>query len=134
MPDSLDVLQARAVEAMPTWRTLAIRLSARPNGPVSVTMSDAARWNKFARSTLTLDAATGDVVRWEPYADTSLGQKVRGWLRFAHTGELGGLAGQTLAGLACAGGAFLVWTGLALALRRFAARRSTSAREDARAA
>jgi hypothetical protein len=32
------------------------------------------------------------------------------------------------------GGAFLVWTGLALALRRFLAWRSTGVRENARAA
>lgn len=42
-------------------------------------------------------------------------------MRFAHTGEYYGLAGQTLAGLASAGGAVLVYTGLALAWRRFVA-------------
>jgi hypothetical protein len=36
-------------------------------------------------------------------------------LRFAHTGELFGLVGQTVAGIASAGGALLVWTGFALA-------------------
>ena len=41
-------------------------------------------------------------IRWEPYADNSRGQKVRGWMRFAHTGELGGLVGEALAGLASA--------------------------------
>jgi hypothetical protein len=40
-------------------------------------------------------------------------------LRFAHTGEVAGIVGQTVAGLVSAGGAFLVWTGLALAFRRF---------------
>ena len=53
-------------------------------------MSDRDYWNSYARSTLTLDGRTGADVRWEPYTATSLGQKVRGWLRFAHTGELGG--------------------------------------------
>ena len=81
----------------------------------------ASYWNSFARSTLTLDGATGADVRWEPYAAASRGQKVRGWMRFAHTGELGGRLGEFVAGLASAGGAFLVWTGISLALRRFAA-------------
>jgi uncharacterized iron-regulated membrane protein len=135
LPDNLDVLQARAERAMPTWKSIALRLPARPGGPVSVTMTDATHWNGFARSQLTLDAETGDVVRWDPYAASSLGQKARGWMRFAHTGELGGVAGQAAAGAACVGGAFLVWTGLALALRRLVAGRSTtSARERARAA
>ena len=101
-----------------------LRLPQRPDGPVSVSISDRDHWNSFARSTLTVD---GTAVRWEPYAQFSLGQKVRGWMRFAHTGELGGLAGEAVAGLASLGGAFLVWTGVALALRRLAAWRARRA-------
>lgn len=66
---------------MPTWGTMTVRLAALPTGPVSFTMTDASYWNSFARSQLTLDAASGAVVRWEPYANTSLGQKGRGWVR-----------------------------------------------------
>jgi uncharacterized iron-regulated membrane protein len=116
---ALAPLQARAGQRLPTWRAMIVRLPARAGGPVSFSMSDREHWNSFARSTLTLDAATGSEIRWEPYDRSSLGQKVRGWLRFAHTGELGGLPGEALAGLACIGGAFLVWTGIALAIRRF---------------
>jgi len=96
-------------------------------------MSDRQHWNSHARSTLTLDGRTGDEIRWEPYAATSRGQKLRGWMRFAHTGELGGLAGEAVAGLASAGGAFLVWTGVSLALRRLSAwraRRRPASREE----
>jgi uncharacterized iron-regulated membrane protein len=39
-------------------------------------------------------------------------------MRFAHTGEVLGLFGQTIAGIATAGSVVLVWTGIALALRR----------------
>ena len=95
-----------------------MRLPDRPRAPVSFTMNDARHWNTFARSQLTLDAATGDIVRWEPYAGQSRGQKWRGWVRFGHTGELGGIVGQALAGIASLGGVVLVWTGLALAFRR----------------
>ena len=52
------------------------------------------------------------------FEGNTAGQKPRGWLRFAHTGELGGLAGQIIAGLGCLGGVFLVYTGLSLAFRR----------------
>ena len=76
---------------------------------------------------MTVDVATATVSRWEPYEASSRGQKWRGWVRFGHTGELGGLLGQFVAGLASAGGAVLVWTGLALAFRRLLAwRRSRS--------
>jgi uncharacterized iron-regulated membrane protein len=121
---SLQSLVTRAEQQLPTWRTMIIRLPARAGGPVAFSMSDRNYWNSFARSTLTLDGTTGADVRWEPYAASSLGQKVRGWMRFAHTGELGGLTGEAVAGLASAGGAFLVWTGISLALRRLAAWRA----------
>jgi uncharacterized iron-regulated membrane protein len=119
-PVDLDRLFARAEQQMPSWRTMTWRLPEQPRAPVSITMSDVRSWNPFARSQLTLDAVTGDVVSWEPYADSSRGQKWRGWVRFGHTGELGGLAGQSLAGIASLGGVMLVWTGLALAIRRLA--------------
>jgi uncharacterized iron-regulated membrane protein len=46
---------------------------------------------------------------------------MRSFMRFAHTGEVAGIVGQTIAGVASLGGCFLVYTGLALALRRFRA-------------
>jgi uncharacterized iron-regulated membrane protein len=57
---------------------------------------------------------------------------MRSVLRFAHTGEILGLSGQTIAGLVSAGGALLVYTGISLALRRFFAwiRRRATARAD----
>jgi uncharacterized iron-regulated membrane protein len=121
---SLESLVARAEQQVPTWRTMILRLPSRPGGPVAISMSDREYWNGFARSTLTLDGRTGADIRWEPYTASSAGQKLRGWMRFAHTGELGGLPGEAVAGLASAGGGFLVWTGIALALRRFSAWRA----------
>ena len=73
------------------------------------------------RSTLTLNRQTAEVVRWETFSGNSLGQRMRLWLRFVHTGEAGGFAGQTIAGIASLGACVLVWTGLALAWRRFRA-------------
>ncbi len=71
------------------------------------------------RSTLTLDGRTGEVTRYETFADLTLGRRIRNTMRFAHTGEALGIPGQTIAGIVSAGGAVLVWTGLSLALRRF---------------
>jgi uncharacterized iron-regulated membrane protein len=130
-PAPLDSLFARAAQQVPTWSTIALRVPARPGAPVSLTISDGAHWNRFARSTMTVDSGSGAVVRWEPYAATSAGQKLRGWIRFAHTGELGGAPGEAIAGLACLGGAFLVYTGIALSLRRVAAWRARSSARSA---
>ena len=111
---------------MPTWQTIAVRIPSGAEGPVSFTITDAAHWNRFARSQLVVSGARGTIVRWEPYSDITRGQRWRGWARFAHTGELGGLAGQMLAGLASAGAALLVWTGVSLAFRRLVRVRSSA--------
>ena len=50
-------------------------------------------------------------------------------MRGLHTGEALGFAGQTVAGLASLGGCFLVWTGFAMAWRRFRYRKRDA--EDA---
>ena len=134
LPDNLDAIWARAAEQVPTWRSITARLPTRSGAPVTFTIVDARSWNAFARSQLTVDAATAKVSKWEPYDATSRGQKWRGWVRFGHTGELAGLPGQIVAGLACAGGAMLVWTGLSLAIRRFLNWRRVSTRSNAAAA
>jgi uncharacterized iron-regulated membrane protein len=134
MPDfrQADAGWADARQRIPSWDTIAIRIPTRGGGPVSFTITDAAHWNRFARSQL-MASATGEVLRWEPYSDQTRGQRWRLWARFAHTGELGGLAGQVIAGAASAGAALLAWTGMSLALRRLARTRSTR-RDTARAA
>jgi uncharacterized iron-regulated membrane protein len=116
--EQLDRAWARADSLMPSWSVMTMRLPNREGMPVSFTITDSRSWNAFARSQLTVDAATGDVGQWQPYESSSLGQKARGWFRFAHTGELAGITGQLIAGIACAGGVVLAWTGLSLALRR----------------
>ena len=118
MPAELDRIWARAETQVPTWSILTMRLPAREGAPVSFTITDGGHWNAFARSTLTVSSTTGEVVQWQPYEASSAGQKARGWLRFAHTGELGRLPGQIVAGVGSLGGVFLVYTGLALAFRR----------------
>ena len=119
---------------MPEWKTISVALPA-PNAPrVVLTLDSGDGGQPQKRATLTLDRRTGETVRWEPYSSQSPGRRARTWLRFAHTGEVYGLVGQTLAGLVTAGGAVLVWTGLALALRRFTAWRRRSRETMAKAA
>ena len=72
----------------------------------------------FGRSTLFVDATSGAATKWESYGERNAGQQLRTWFRFTHTGETGGLIGQMIGFIACVGGAFLVWTGFSLALRR----------------
>lgn len=120
-PDSLDRLFARAERQMPGWRAIGLRLPGAADKQATFTIDAGYGGQPQKRATLTLDRASGEVVRWEPFTSFSTGRQLRTILRFAHTGEVAGLIGQTVAGLVSLGGAFLVWTGLALTLRRFRA-------------
>lgn len=131
---ALDTLVAAASAKMPGWRTISIPLrdSGSPNVVLALDAGDGGQPQK--RATLTLARTNGQEVEWEPYSSQSPGRRARTWLRFAHTGEVYGLAGQTIAGLVSAGGAVLVWTGIALALRRFNAWRKRGREPLAKAA
>jgi uncharacterized iron-regulated membrane protein len=115
---ALDVLIARAAERHPAWRTIAMRLPVPPRGPLAVTVDEGDGGQPQKRGTITFDRTTGRVINWESQAGSTSGRRARSWLRFAHTGEVYGVAGQTVAGISSLGGALLVWTGLALAVRR----------------
>lgn len=118
---ALDGGWALAEQHLPTWRSINMRLAQQAGQPLVFTMNDRERLNPMARSTLTVDGGGSSVVRWEPYESLAAGQRLRTWMRFGHTGELWGLPGQIIAGIASAAGCLLVWTGTALAWRRFTA-------------
>jgi len=133
----LNAAWQRAQEQTPEWRTIAVRLSAADR-PLTLTVDEGYGGQPQQRETLTISRATGDITRVDAFADLSPGRRVRSWLRFTHTGEFYGLAGQTVAGLVSAGGVLLVYTGLALAWRRLVSwigrRGQREAVEPARAA
>ena len=103
----------------PAGNTEPRRGEGRSPQAVSVTVKLPGTWPRTATTTLSLDPFTGNVLKREGFTDFSTGRQARTWLRFLHTGEALGLAGQFVAGLACLGGCFLVYTGFALAWRRF---------------
>jgi uncharacterized iron-regulated membrane protein len=114
----VDGAYAAAMRDVPGWRSLAIRVPTAAQRSVSLTIDEGYGGQPQKRGTLTVTRA-GEVERWEAFSDLSPGRRLRSWLRFVHTGEYYGLAGQTIAGLVSAGAVVLVWTGLALATRRF---------------
>jgi uncharacterized iron-regulated membrane protein len=114
-----DTLWARAQAQVPGWQSIALRVPASPGAPAVFNIDRGDGGQPHLRSTLTLDAQTGGVIAHETFTDLTVGRRIRNTMRFAHTGEVLGIPGQTVAGVASAGGAVLVWTGLALAWRRF---------------
>jgi uncharacterized iron-regulated membrane protein len=117
--DGLDASWNTAQRQIPAWRTMTTRLATSDKAPIVLTIDEGYGGQPQKRTTLTVDRATATVAKAELFENLSAGRRLRSWLRFAHTGEIYGLTGQTIAGLASAGGAVLVYTGIALALRRF---------------
>jgi uncharacterized iron-regulated membrane protein len=97
---------------------------ARAPQPLTVTIREPGAWPRTATTTLTLNPFTGEVLKREGFADFSTGRQLRTWTRFLHTGQALGWPGQLVAGLACLGGCFLVYTGFALSWRRFFGKKS----------
>ena len=116
---SLDTAFAHAGAAAPGWQSLQLRMPPAGEDRATLTASATASNRPDGRTQVTVDASTGAVARTQPYAKLPTAQKVRAWVRPVHTGEAGGVIGQTLAGLASLAGVVLVWTGLALTWRRF---------------
>ncbi|MCC6452229.1 MAG: PepSY domain-containing protein, partial [Acidobacteria bacterium] len=118
IPENLDALWVAANTRNDGWKSVSLRLQMLDDAVFTV--DEGKYWNIFGRSTLTLNAATAEVSKWEPYSDRNSGQQLRLWMRFTHTGESFGLIGQFIGFIACLGGALLVYTGVALSVRRFA--------------
>ncbi|MBY0497577.1 MAG: PepSY domain-containing protein [Cyanobacteria bacterium] len=116
----IDGAWSAAQAQIPSWRTMTTRLAASANAPVVISVDEGYGGQPQKRTTFTITRASGAVVKAEDFQSLSAGRRLRTWLRFAHTGEIYGLSGQTIAGLASLGGAMLVYTGLMLALRRLA--------------
>jgi len=125
-PTDIGPAWAVASGKAPGWKSISLRLPVEKNAAV-FTIDEGIYWNIFGRSTLTTDAATGVETKWEPYGEQNTARQLRSWFRFTHTGETAGIIGQIIGLIACIGGAFLVWTGFSLALRRFGNWRQTRA-------
>jgi len=153
-PLSREAQFAAVQQQFPHWQQITLRLAAPgrgPGGPAPQNQGQPPRaergerparsaaaqpltflvklpstWPRTASTTVTLNPFTGEFLRTETFADLSTGRQIRSWTRFLHTGEALGLGGQLIAGLASLGGCFLVYTGFALAWRRFFPRKTSA--------
>ncbi len=122
-PVPLDALVGRAVSETPAWSAVTVTLPERTADPVVVVVDRGTGRQPSRSEDLLLDQGSGEVIQRAGYPSLSRGHKVRRWLRFAHTGEVYGVIGQSVAGIVSGGVTVLVWTGLAMSWRRFLGRR-----------
>jgi uncharacterized iron-regulated membrane protein len=109
----------RAAAETSGWQIITLRLPDSDHAPVNISVDRGTGRQPSKRVDLTLDRATGKILERGGYGTFTRALKVRRWLRFAHTGEVYGFVGQTVAGVATIGACVLVWTGLSLSWRRF---------------
>ena len=124
-PESdLGAVLATAEAWAPEWRALILNVPRPSDLEVRVEVRGGRAGQPHRTGVLTVDAASGTARAWESFADDPPARRARQFLRYAHTGEYWGLAGQLLAGLFSLAAVLMVWTGLSLAvhrLRRFVA-------------
>ena len=101
------------------WRTITLNIPSTAANSANLTLDEGDGGQPQKRHVLTLDVSDGAVIKWAPFTSQTPGAQARRWVRFLHTGEALGLTGQTIAGIAAFAAIFMVWTGLAMALRRF---------------
>ena len=114
---TLDELTERAAAQIAGWRTLTLTLRGATDAVMGYTLDRGNGGQPQLRYDITIDSNTGEVIASERFAGTPA-RRTRMMLRFLHTGEALGFAGQTVAGLVSFTSAIMVWTGLALAWRR----------------
>jgi uncharacterized iron-regulated membrane protein len=114
---SLDSLFVQAERQLPQWRFISLRVPRPSDDSVTFGIDPGESRSPNQKVTVMLDRTTGDVVSLQTAAGSNRGAQVRMWLRSAHTGQVYGVASQTIAALVCLGAAFEVWTGLSMLWR-----------------
>ena len=109
----------QAVADAQMWNAITLRLPADTADRVVLLVDRGTGRQPSKQYELAFNRENGELAERTGYPTYSQARKVRRWLRFAHTGEVYGLLGQTIAGIAASGAVVLVWTGLAMAWRRF---------------
>lgn len=109
----------RANADAPIWNAITLRLPVDNAERVVLLVDRGTGRQPSKQYELAFNRENGELVERTGYPTYSQARKLRRWLRFAHTGEVYGLLGQTIAGIAASGAVVLVWTGLAMAWRRF---------------
>lgn len=114
----LDQLVESAKSLYPDWQELTVT-PPRNNAPTVTVLVDMGNGGQpQLRETIQLDRQSGALVSRQTFDQLPLAQRIRGMVRFLHTGDYFGIVGQTIAGLVSLTSVLMVWTGLALAYRR----------------
>jgi len=123
-----DHLLTTAKSVDPHWRTITLTLVRDAKSPVQVIVDSGSGGQPQKRTQYLLNRDTAAILKTTTFGDGSLGQRLRAFVRFGHTGEWGGWPGQLVAALVSLGACVLVYTGLSLSIRRLMTRLNRNTR------
>ncbi len=110
---------AATESGVPGWRAIVLTLPRARDTGIRVEVRAGRAGQPQKAGVMTVDRRTGAVQSWESFADANPSRRAQQFMRYAHTGEYWGLAGQAVAGLFAVGTVLMVWTGLSVALLMF---------------
>ncbi|MDQ8202593.1 PepSY-associated TM helix domain-containing protein [Pelagicoccus sp. SDUM812003] len=119
-----DQLIASTKARFPDWQCIGIPMTAAPDRPpatepIELYLTRPDFMPSRAWTPVEVDPYTGEILQFTRFQDRSPGLRARVWARFLHTGAGYGVPGKIVATLASAASLVLVYTGFALAYRRF---------------
>ena len=111
----------------PNWQNISLSLAKVPQSiqMFQVDMGNGGEPQK--RKNVLVNTTNGRIIAEQGFDDYSTYRKVRSYIRFLHTGEIYGLTGQTLAGIASLLACLLVYTSIAMSLTRWKRSRTSAA-------
>ena len=117
-PAVLDEIAVLALGRMDDWKRVTLAVPGDGDTTIQAQIYQGLPGQPQKRYTALWDARTGAEVGFEAPGAQPAASRLRGFFRFAHTGEYYGIVGQTVAGLVSLLSVVLIWTGLALTWRR----------------
>ena len=119
----LEGALAAAGTRIPGWRSIALAVPRPGDARIRVEVRTGRTGQPQKAFALTVDRETGAVASVESFRDETPGRRAQEFLRYAHTGEYWGLAGQALAGVCALAAVTMAWTGFRVALVMYRLRR-----------
>ena len=128
-----DAMLQRAAGKDPHWESISFALPEAKEKNVTFTIDEGAGNRPSQRATLLFARRDGREVRWTPFLAQSRAQRWRTEVKYLHTGEIFGLAGQIVIFLAVTSALVQVVTGFGMAWKRWRARQERLLRVAQRA-
>ena len=121
-PDVTGALEAASAQ-VPAWRSITLEIPRPDHARIRVRARTGRVGQPQKTSALVVDRS-GGVLSVRSFRDGTPDHRVREFLRYAHSGEYWGLAGQALAGILALATVVMAWTGFSVVAVMLRLRRS----------